>query len=216
MSFWKDLPTYSGPTTFGVSLWDKLGQEQTSGGWVAGLDMRTYKLNNDYILTNKSYGGQPLETVSVYFLSWKVDDVSKVTYQTLRGYNFFMTSEFTGCRFVVTNVGVAHVAWSAGGNRATGNASQNKRDLAEFDSLGYGTERPVYRRKLSLSGTKGVLDTSLEKVNTDNVTQSYNDESAMVFGYRVQGGWAFKVIRYASNAGSNTGTWSNFACCWSI
>lgn len=214
MSFWKDLSTYSGPTQFGVSLWDKLAYEQGGGGWVAGLDMNTYKLGGNYILTNKDYGGVPEETVSVYFLSWKLDDTSRVLFETLKGFDYFLTSEFSGCRFVVTNYGVAHVAWSAGGHRASGIASQDRRDLAEFQALSYATHPPAYRRRLSISGTPGILDNALGAINSNNSGQSYDNERAMVFGYRVNGGWAFKVLRYTAAGGSSSGTWSNFACVW--
>jgi hypothetical protein len=213
MSFWNDLPTYSGPTQFGVHLVDKLGAEEGGGGWVAGLDMNTYKVGSTYFLTNKHYG-DPQETVSVYCLSWRLDDTSRVLFETLNDFNYFVTSELSGCRFVVTNYGVAHVAWSAGGHRASGIASQTLRDWAEFQALSYGTHPPTYRRRLSISGTPGILDNALGAINSNNSGQSYDDERAMVFGYRVNGGWAFKVLRYTEAGGSSSGTWSNFACVW--
>lgn len=219
MSFWNDLPTYTGKSNFGVILLDKLAQEQSSGGWVAGLTMYTHKFNSKYYLSNKSlsnWGVFPLEKVSVYFLSWKVDDISKVSFKALQGFDYFLTSEFSGCRFVVTEFGVAHVAWSAGGHRATGNASQQQRDAAEYDALSYAKHPPKYRRRLSISNSDGALDTHLVTThNTNNTGQSYNNERAIVFGYRINGGWAFKVLRYKPGK-SEEGTWSNFASVWSV
>jgi hypothetical protein len=215
VSFWSNIATYSGPTTFGVRLIDKLAFEQGGGGWVAGLEMNTYKVGDIYALTNKTYSGSAVEeTVNVYFLSWKVDDVTKVSFESLKGFDYFVTSEFSGCRFVVTDFGVAHVAWSAGGERAKGIGSQALRDQAEYNALSYGSHQPQYRRRLSMSLGPGKLDTFLASNGSNTSGQSYNDERALVFGYRVSGGWAFKVLRYKASEGSTKGVWSNFACVW--
>ncbi|MDE1009491.1 MAG: hypothetical protein OSB38_27885, partial [Paraburkholderia fungorum] len=117
MSFWKDISSYIGPTKFGVKLWDKLALPKDYGGWVAGLTMATYWDGQNYCLSNDLSKNYLIEKESVYFLSWAVDDVTKVSFKTLNNFDYFLTSEFSGCRFVVTDVGVAHVAWSAGGDR---------------------------------------------------------------------------------------------------
>lgn len=213
MSFWRDISTYAGNTPFGVVPDARLALEVGQGGWVAGLNMYTRVDGGDYILTNEK-SDDAVETVSVYFLSWKVDDTSKVSFETLKNYNYFMTSEFSGCRFVVTNYGVAHVAWSAGGNRSMGLGSQALRDSAEATALSYDKFPPKYRRRLSTTGGLGTLDSYLGRIGSNNAGQSYNNERALVFGYRVSGGWAFKVLRYNAGQPSSSGYWSNFACVW--
>ncbi|WP_147408599.1 hypothetical protein [Paraburkholderia fungorum] len=218
MSFWQNIASYIGPTRFGVQLWDKLALAQDDDGWVAGLTMATYWDGQNYCLSNDLNKNYLLEEKSVYFLSWAIDDVTKVTFETLNNFDYFLTSEFSGCRFVVTDVGVAHVAWSAGGDRENGIGTQDRRDLSEYHKLGYAPEKrgaPKYRRKLSFTSTTGDLDDYLAAVSTNNKGQSYEGGNrALVFGYRVHGGWSFKVLRYDENVGSKTGTWSNFACVW--
>jgi hypothetical protein len=215
MSFWQNISSYIGKTTFGVKLADKLALPADQGGWVAGLTMATYRIGSNYYLSD-NLQHNPLERTSVYFLSWAVDDVTKVSYDTLKDFNFFLTSEFSGCRFVVTEVGVSHVAWSAGGNRAMGIGSQALRDQSEANELGYNKfGAPKYRRKMSFTQGNSNLDTQLVQAGTKNASQSYEDGGrVMIFGYRVDGGWAFKALRYDKNTGSETGTWSNFACVW--
>ncbi|MFL9864900.1 hypothetical protein PQR67_12045 [Paraburkholderia fungorum] len=217
MSFWADISSYIGQTTFGVKLHGKLALPASDGGWRGGLTMATYKLGSDYYLSD-DHQFNPIETESVYFLSWSVDGVTKVSYETLKDFNYFLTSEFSGCRFVVTDYGVAHVAWSAGGHRASGIGSQDLRDTSERKELGYDTfGKPKYRRKLSFTSSAAPLDNELTTAGTDNSSQHYEGGNrAMVFGYRVQGGWAFKVLRYDGNTGSGTGTWSNFCCTWTV
>lgn len=215
MAFWANFESYAGKTNFGVKLIDKLALPAGKGGWVAGLNMATYSDGKNYYLSNELHHtvAPRLEVESVYFLSWAVDDVTRVTFETLASFNYFLTSEFSGCRFVVTETGVAHVAWSAGGNRSKGIGTPELRDGAEKKTLyGDGKFLPEYRRKLSFtSGSSCPLDTDLWNAYTDNSSQSYNGDRALVFGRRINGGWHFKVLRYSESAGSENGVWASFA-----
>jgi hypothetical protein len=227
MTFWNCLPSYIGPTRFSVELHGGLTLPKNySGGLKEGdLIMNTYLISNPsnpsipsgFVLSNELHTdvynhNMLIESPRVYFLPWLVDGVTSVNFETLKSVDYFATSAFSGCRFVVTEYGVAHVAWSAGGNRNLGIGSQSLRDGAEYNELQYNSFQPMHRRKLSFTGTQGTLDTDLTLYGTDNSSQSYESgKRAMVFGYRDNyRRWCFKLLHYNETEGSGRGIWSNF------
>ena len=213
MSFWNALRHCHGPTNFAVSFFGTFaGEVLSEGGHVGGLDIYTYNFgpNVHYQLSNWYAAGPALvEARRVFVLAWMRDGITEVTFQTLEGYDYFLTSEFSGCRFVVTEYGVSHVSWSAGRRASTWEGSQQMRDVAEVGAM---TQVPCFRRRLSISGGPGLLDALLSASGRTNSTASYDgqNERVMIFGYKEGGVWHFKMLTYPIGGGSQAGTWTTF------
>jgi hypothetical protein len=207
MSFWNNLGSYVGFGSQRVDLIDDLATPYDESRLMGGVDVYTFGTGSTYVLTNKAYEGA-VEAKRVYFLSWKIDDITEVTFEQLNGYDYFLTSKFTGCRFVVTDRNVAHIAWSAGGNREAGLGTQALRDRAEYDTLEYATKPPTLRRKLSFTTETSALDTAISASGRRTDGGSYFGNSAMIFGHRVDKIWRFKKLEYTADG--KFGVWSNF------
>lgn len=224
MSFWTALRSCNDRTNFGINFLSAFANEVSGGGGqIAGMDIHTYRTSpflfthagrigyfpTMYYLSDLRFlGDAPIETARVFVLGWRVDGISSVTFTTLQGYDYFLTSEFSGCRFVVTNEGVSHIAWSAGGQRSSGNASQAQRDQAE---AGSSATVPTFRRRLSISASAGGLDASRAGLSADNPGFSYDvaTQRVMVFGFKEHGIWHFKMLTYPQGS-SQVGRWTNF------
>ncbi|HEY0064959.1 MAG TPA: hypothetical protein VGC21_22765 [Telluria sp.] len=210
MSFWTNLPNYFGNWTGHIALIDRLAQEY-AGSVIGGIDIYSYPdviggTFTGYSLSEQYYSNA-VERKRVYFLPWMRDHVTQVSFSDLSGYDYFLTSEFTGCRFVVTSHAVAHVAWSAGRDPALWSGTQGQRDMAEYTEMNHAGVRPTWRRKMSLTTVNGPWDAALAGAGFDTGGQSYGGARAMIFGYKVGSQWHFKMLQYAT--GTNA-TWSNF------
>lgn len=152
--------------------------------------------------------------VKAYWLPWQRHEVKVILLSEMNdpSVDFFITSEFSGCRFVVTDKYIAHVAYSAEPKflpRPTNvigrRGSSVDRTLAEeelIQKFAFGT--PKWHRSISY----GDISTAHEPGFGAGDTQmlSYLNAGALydrmiVFGYRNPQsciGWSFKYL--VSNA----------------
>lgn len=210
MSFWENLKNFNGKAQFFICF-QFAGEVGTEGGHIGGLDIHTYCDPATGLVTlEKDYSAKPgfVEKKHAYVLSWKHDAITEVTFQTLSGYDYFMTSRLSGCRFVVTSDSVSHIACFAGGDRSKSLQSQEARDNAEVASM---KAVPKWRRRLSISGTTGIVDAAYLLLGLDNQAASYDVHSdfVMMFGYKENSVWHFKMLKSPKNF-SHFGEWSIF------
>ncbi len=123
----------------------------------------------------------------LYWLPWADHNVTHATWGNLAGANLFLTSTFTGCRFVVNNNGVSHVAWSATGGGVTAGTPAG-RDQAEVNA---GTGNP------NGGGLRRTLSSS--NVNPGRVNEVRNEygagEHCVVIGWKHGNIWTFKRLK---------------------
>lgn len=213
MSFWHALKSCNGPSNFEVTLHGEFIEAVTLGGCVGEIKIYTYKHANPtgYVLTNiKLRGNKHIESENVYVLAYDEDGITEVTFEELRDYEYFVTSEFSGCRFVVTDEGVSHVSWSAGRPPSRWCGSQAMRDIAEAGNM---ERQPTQLRRLSITAGTSVLEKILGENGTAIIpSESYKlkTESVMMFGYQENGIWHFKMLKYRKGRSSGSGIWSTF------
>lgn len=218
--FWANLASYIGPTAFGVHFIDGLEAQRADGYEVM---MNVYDgpgpWAGDYVISDVMYPGA-LETVHVYFLPWYSGRATKVKISDLNasGCDYFTTSEFTGCRFVVTEQEIMHVAWSGGGG-AWGEASgavgtSALRSQAESNAIG-NTGLRQRRRAISISeasragrGIKIAKEGTVSSYGTGPKVNGILPGKMKVFGYKVNNAWCFKTLKYEDE--SRDGDWENF------
>ena len=172
------------------------------------ISARIFQVNFDhYIVTQDSDYDPGLGTEShyLYWLPWADGQVTSVTWAALANSNAnrFLTSTFSGCRFVVNNTGLAHVAWGNHPNFAA-NGSTLNRSLAELSA---GSGNPTgggLRRTLSITGA--VPGRATEK----RVTYNENNERCVVMGYKNGQIWTFKCLKMRAN-GPMFSRWSTLA-----
>ncbi|MGB3126343.1 MAG: hypothetical protein WBB95_21235 [Pseudomonas sp.] len=210
MLFWSSLHELNGPATQRISITGKFAYEASDG--------RCHPQGRTRVVTSlategrvflgdaphpKSEGMMWSDSGDIYWLPWRNGEVTQATYADMDalGCTFFMTSLFTGCRFVATETKVAHIAFSQGalGNNTLG------RDLGELTSMHTGP-LPVARRKLTIDGTNGI-----DWGTHNNVTTSYGSGvtnmpdgsggtsqvyqgQAVVLGYKSDRVWRFKTL----------------------
>ncbi|TVZ37335.1 hypothetical protein P886_1676 [Alteromonadaceae bacterium 2753L.S.0a.02] len=152
---------------------------------------------NTFIVSQYSDAPKGLGVTShnIYWLPWGNGSVASVDWLTLSSTTRFLTSTFTGCRFVVNQNGVAHVSW--GGHspnyNVRGNLSSVGRDLAEVRA---GTGVPDMgrpRRTLSITGAVP------GRPNEQRISYDVNTESCVVMGWRAGNRWTFKCLKMNNN-----------------
>jgi hypothetical protein len=198
--FWSDLKSLHGNTTMNIHLMGELSNPQNMKSAHRGAQefvAITNGNNVDIYSKKEATGAGARHQQTVYWLPWSgapgKGQITEATWETINktGCDYFLTSEFTGCRFVVDDIGVSHVAYGAG-NAVAGPTNSGQRDSAEGDSRLARSGR----RKMSVSAGPGT-------------TVAYDINGyAIVFGYRdASTRWAFRVYRVD---GLGTRTWSKF------
>ena len=131
---------------------------------------------------------------SLYWLPWGHGTVANVSWGNLEGSNLFLTSTFTGCRFVVNSKGVSHVAWGGHGYDVDGDMSSRGRDNAELRA-GIGLpDMGRVRRSMSISGNLP------SRHNEQKLTYIQANESCVVIGWKNGNRWTFKAIKMKVNS----------------
>lgn len=129
---------------------------------------------------HKGFG---MESHNLYWLPWGDGTVASVPWATLNLSSLFLTSTFTGCRFVVNQTGVAHVAY---GMHPVGvHGSSAARDQAEVAA---GSGNPAgggRRRTLSITGPIAA------RPNEQRITYNVGAESCVVVGWKAADQWTF-------------------------
>ncbi len=112
------------------------------------------------------------------------------------GCKYFLTSTFSGCRFVATESSASHIAfWQDGYG-----ISSVDRDWSEWVNL-HGGQAPRLRRKLSINGFDSV---DIGRQSNGNFiygngqdANGYHQGNAVVMGHKTdQGNWKFKALIY--------------------
>ena len=193
--FWSDLKNQAlGPNTLGdIVLMDEFGADK---------QLQDPGMNNGglrYACVTKSGTGNGYfirgsltpccgKSVPVYWIPWKTG----VTVYAERAWfensicEYMITSQLSGCRFVVTERHVLHVASNAYG-ALDGIGGSKRRDEAERLVTG-GAES----RRLSFSKRHGDL-------------AAYKTR-ALAFGIRYETGWKYKALSNKTNGGT-AGSW---------
>jgi hypothetical protein len=131
--------------------------------------------------------------VKVYWLPWVSGQVTRATMQELdaSGADYFVTTKFSGCRFVVTSAEVMHVAADAGVGRLVDVGSANR--TAQEDLVRTGQ---LVRRM---------------SVSAGDQTSQYS-AYAFAFGVKRQGVWSFVGFKRtgAGGGGGPQFVWERF------
>ncbi len=156
-------------------------------------------------------GALDLGLGSVFWLPWSNQSITKVMLTDLNssGCNYFMTSEFSGCRFVITNEYIAHVAhWAkAGGNNMVPlfRRSQVRTEAELSGRERAGMQKPTLYRAISSSNLTNSAASGFG--SNDSQTLSYfqggiDVDRMLIFGYRDTNsiiGWSFKYLTFTAN-----------------
>lgn len=146
----------------------------------------------------------------VYFLPWKMHGMTHVTFDDLNrsNCNYFMTSQFSGCRFVVTNEYIAHIAhWSDAQAQYFANNLQDRSAIRTLTELQFRyrnyPDKPKLYRSIS---TSRLNQSNVNAFGSDNVIHSsyyqcrgVGDDQMLLFGYKDSLsplGWTFKYMKF--------------------
>jgi hypothetical protein len=193
MPFWNNLPFFYGPATHNsVTLTGDLVQQNNIGtSYIGPKYICDYPNGHSYVLDSNLFLGWPVALV--YWLPWQNNTITSVTWQQLNasGCQFFLTSEFSGCRFIIDSYGLAHIAhW-----QAIGPMSFNSSAARDYNETTLGPT-PTLRRKLSFTGDTNTLGSP----NSLAMTYGWygSNSRAIVCGYKnlYTNSWHFKVLRY--------------------
>lgn len=155
------------------------------------ISVRCFKHGfNSYIIgqdstLDKGYG---MSSHTLYWLPWGDGTVASATWAEMSSTKLFLTSTFTGCRFVVNDTGVSHVAWGTHGGGHT-NGSSHGRDYAEITAASGNPAGGGRRRALSISGAVP------GRVNEQRVSYNVATEHCVVVGWKAGNRWTFKCIK---------------------
>ncbi|WP_448653603.1 hypothetical protein ACSHWC_10920 [Pseudomonas fluorescens] len=184
-----------------VILWGKFALEgDASHPQGPRVVVSSYMVDGTYYMGDDEVDGALFHDVAtVYWLPWRNGQITSATLSDLNrsGCQYFLTSTFSGCRFVVTEDKVAHVAWLQSGFGSTSGA----RDLSEWNRL-HGARPPLMRRKLSITGVGG---SNMGAVRNQSSTYGVGEGSdgadpgrAVVMGYIAGVRWKFKALIYSN------------------
>jgi hypothetical protein len=115
MRFWSSLPSFVGPTSQHIILGGRFAEQLSA----ANKKGRTTVITSHDVANNITYLDDVKmaafsSTIELYWLPWLHGEITSATIAELNqsGCEYFLTSTFSGCRFVATNESVAHVAFS--------------------------------------------------------------------------------------------------------
>ncbi|WP_332876509.1 hypothetical protein [Massilia sp. S19_KUP03_FR1] len=214
MSFWNALRSCNGPTHFAVFFRGNFAKAVTLGGRVDGVKLYTYACTNPngYVLTDRKLDGRyrVIESKRVFVLAYDQDEITEVRFSELANYDYFLTSKLSGCRFVVTGTGVSHVSWSAGRPQDRWCGSQDMRDEAQADNM---QKIPKNMRRLSITPGTSPLEATLSEEGTNifpSASYDLQTERVLMFGYKNNNVWHFKMLTYQKGGSRKDGSWSKF------
>lgn len=186
MAFWSDLGSFSGVTTMDLDLDGALGNAQNRQSAHRGKQQMIAVTNGNQtrIYTkNEAPAGGIRSEATVYWLPWSGEPgkgaITEATWEAIEKSEaqYILTSKFTGCRLVVDDIGVSHVAYGAG-NAVPAATTSADRDRAEGASrLARG-----HRRTMSFSAGAAVV----YDINGYAIAIGYRDASHR---------WKFRVYR---------------------
>ena len=193
MPFWSNLPSYTGPMSRLILLGGRFAQQLSDHNPKGKVTIITsHDLVSDITYLDDTAHTRDCHTMEVYWLPWLHGEITTATIAELNqsGCQYFLTSTFTGCRFVATDEAVSHVAFTQYG---LGDSSE-ARDLAEIFMPGPKSKR---RRKLSITGSTVPLSDEISTSHTYGSLNRLNGQlqgSAVVVGYRTGNRWHFKAL----------------------
>lgn len=211
--FWDDVKAANGENTMGVitmagELANEKGDTNAQGArWISATASATpvpvgYTLT---IVADKA--NNSAETKYAYWLPWKNISVEKVMMSALNasGCDYFLTSMLTGCRFVATDIYVAHISnEQASGQDIT--TTQQARDAVETPLM----MKVGHRRKLSITAQdkRGIDWTGEDTISSYKRSADLQTGSAFVIGYKDEGAWKFKWLKHSLGENFPDGVWS--------
>lgn len=184
-NFWNDLAIVQGANTLGyIVLGAGLEEElKPPGQNNGGLRYCSVKRSGmQWTLTAATTRQSPTD-VSIYWMPWLRGETvyAQRSWYENSVCEYFLTSQLSGCRFVLTKHQVLHIASTAKG-APSGSMGSHLRTQAENEVTG-GTRS----RRFSINGG-------------DEGYKHY----ALAFGIKREGIWSYKALRYGS---SNMGEW---------
>lgn len=215
MSFWLSLGAYVNTTNMPLKcinmrgrLHDQLSPQNPQGPVMVSAVVCPTVVEiwdaNQLATAMATQWGPPIQTDSVYayWLPWRQFEVTTVSLATLdaSGCNYFLTSEFSGCRFVITNDRIQHVAWGAGQYH---DGTSLDRDKALVQSW-QGTPAPTRARTYSYSRppNPGALgNPARDGYGQQNWDGSMNPNvRASVIGFKMLNQWHFYMQRWIAGS----------------
>ncbi|MYM34973.1 hypothetical protein GTP38_11565 [Duganella sp. FT94W] len=209
MSFWDELPSLIGPSDKIVYLEDSFALPANEKN-VQGPKWACAYYEYGGITIAHPRHGEDHERVQLYWLPWSNGEITKVTMEQLKysRCDYFLTSTFSGCRFVETDTLVAHVAYHQRGH----SSDSTGRDISEWNRL-HGRVPPKLRRAMSFSngGTAMTFGESslVSYGNGAPDKDTYSKSRAVVIGYKTGETWNF--VRLVYTQGDTRGVWSRFS-----
>lgn len=199
--FWNKLETEVGEATAAIlqGTGHTVSRNQ-EGGYQSTLDAGFYycgaAYNPDQTLVTLDISAEQAEnSVKIYWLPYKkgaTTSILRSAYEGEESCRYFMTPRLEGCRFVLTEDKVLHVASDASGaaDGSRGSATRDRAVIAVADG----------KRTRSLSISSNTM--------SDEWTGYPYEFQAWAFGFRKDGIWTYKsVIRTSSQT---NGTWAIF------
>ncbi|MFZ6644926.1 hypothetical protein ACO0LO_04375 [Undibacterium sp. TJN25] len=241
-SLWDEVPGLVGENTLGVIMFNgKLRDQRSETNAKGAVWINAARRENGTGYDLSMADGNPENSThikQVYWLPWKNLSVESVLVRELNltPCQFFLTSTFSGCRFVVTDTYVAHIANEQPPSMGEARNRQIDRDNAE-SSLQMPVnddDAPSVRRKLSISPfplpppvkkeskSSGSDSEDEAPVNTGrgrdlifgwDVIASYQRGAklgagmAMVIGYKEGNEWTYKWLKMEGE-NSASGQWA--------
>jgi len=204
MQFWNGLAAATGDNQLHIMLRDGFGIKSEDRKLLSKLPQ-----GEMYCAAEAGGGGNTLRldvveaetenAVKVYWLPWRDGETTladRVDFEN-SDCSFFMTPRLEGCRFVLTEHQVLHVASNAN-HAAEGSAGSRTRDYATEQVIG-----DARSRRLSISTTN---------INDDWAGYPY-EKQAFVFGVKIEDAWKYKALMYLNPqvAGPPFGQWTTFS-----
>lgn len=203
MTFWTDLPTFTGATNRVIRMEGAFQMQQCKWNMQGPRDAYSYFDGTSQVITDRPQWPHTPERVKLYWLPWLNLNITSVTMKELNasGCDYFLTSTFSGCRWVATEELVAHVAYAQ-----TRNGPQNSatRDHSQLHNL-HGGKRPSRMRTMSLSGHGSQMATNDFSVRTYSAGDDPYSGRAVVVGYKSGAKWHF--VQQTFREGATTGFW---------
>lgn len=179
--------------TYGAPFLGELGEAEAAGLKNLYLHANATGYNYDgkqiidQNLRNARPPGSILSPRRVYWLPWLNESSQHVSWDDLDKAQYFMTSQFSGCRFVANQWGLQHVAHWASADLPAGFSHTLRslvRDQVEQNMDGQASAmgvvaRPFHRRTLTMTVDSGI--DSATRVNYDG-----NRDFVNVIGRRMR------------------------------
>lgn len=215
MNFWNDLKRIRDgeESSFHIQLDSFFGEEE---GYGSAINVRAgYSPNEIFLMPASKYlPTRALDSgcASVYWLPWEDMEMVKVMFRDLNASpcSYFMTAEFSGCRFVITDEYLAHIAFSVDYHNPQTTLEQFSADRTECEAETRGflnLGAPALYRSLSSSNlpyskASGFGAKNFQKLSYFQKGGAIDDNRMILFGYRDPLsviGWSFKYLLFQKN-----------------